>query len=179
MAFIIPYRDILPQISETVFIAPTASVIGDAHIGDNSSIWFGTTIRGDVADIRIGRRTNIQDGCVVHVTRGRKGTHIGDEVTIGHMTLLHACTVEDLAFIGMGSVILDEAVVETGGMLAAGSLLTGGKRVRYGELWSGKPAKFWRKLTKEELDFFPVSAQNYVSLGEEYRKRQSSIPLIS
>ncbi len=165
---ILPYRNIMPQLANDVFIAPTASVIGDVHIGAQSNIWFGVTIRGDVHEIRIGARTNIQDGSVIHVTRGVSGTYIGDGVTIGHMALLHACRVEDHAFVGMGAIILDEAVVETGAMLAAGAMLTPGKRVPSGELWAGRPATFMRRLTEKDTDFFPVSADNYVKLAREY-----------
>ncbi|MBN8521474.1 MAG: gamma carbonic anhydrase family protein [Alphaproteobacteria bacterium] len=165
---LLPYRNIMPQLADDVFIAPTASVIGDVHIGSQSNIWFGVTIRGDVHEIRIGARTNIQDGSVIHVTRGVSGTYIGDGVTIGHMALLHACRVEDHAFVGMGAIILDEAVVETGAMLAAGAMLTPGKRVPSGELWAGRPATFMRRLTSKDTDFFPVSADNYVKLSREY-----------
>lgn len=165
---VLPYKNILPTLGEDVFIAPTAAVMGDVVIGDESSVWFGCTIRGDVHEIRIGKRTNIQDGTVIHVTRGVSGTYIGDEVTVGHMALLHACTIESGAFVGMGAIVLDEAVIESGAMLAAGAMLTPGKRIPAGELWAGRPAKFMRKLTKEDLDFFPVSADNYARLAKEY-----------
>ena len=168
MAVILPYKNMLPKISDTAWIAPTAAVVGDVEVGEETGIWFGCTVRGDVNDVRIGKRTNIQDGTVIHVTRGVQGTYIGDEVTVGHSALLHACTLEDRSFVGMGSTILDEAVIETDGMLAAGSLLTGGKRIKSGELWSGSPAKFWRYLTPEEIAFFPVSADNYAKHVHEY-----------
>lgn len=165
---VLPYKNILPTLGRDVFVAPTASVIGDVVIGDESNIWFGVTIRGDVHEIRIGKRTNIQDGSVIHVTRHVSGTYIGDGVTVGHMALLHACTVGNNAFIGMGAIVLDEAVVEDGAMLAAGAMLTPGKRVPSGELWAGRPAKFMRKLTPEDLAFFPISADNYVRLAKDY-----------
>lgn len=158
----------MPTLGCDVFVAPTASVIGDVVIGDDSNIWFGVTIRGDVHEIRIGQRTNIQDGTVIHVTRQVSGTYIGDGVTVGHMALLHACTIGNNAFIGMGAIVLDEAVVEDGAMLAAGAMLTPGKRVPSGELWAGRPAKFMRQLTPEDLAFFPVSADNYVRLAKDY-----------
>lgn len=166
---ILPYKGILPKIHDDAWIAPNACVAGDVEIGADSSIWFGVQMRGDVHEIRIGKRTNIQDGCVLHVTRKVSGCYIGDNVTIGHMALLHACTVESNSFVGMGATILDEAVVESGAMLAAGSLLTGGKRIPAGELWAGRPAKFMRQLTQADLDFFPVSAENYVRLSKEYK----------
>lgn len=167
--FILPYKGILPKIHDTAWVAPNAVVAGDVEIGAESSVWFGVQMRGDVHEIRIGARTNIQDGTVIHVTRKVSGTYIGDGVTIGHMALLHACTIEDNAFVGMGAIVLDEAVIESGAMLAAGAMLTGGKRLPAGELWAGSPAKFMRKLTQADLDFFPVSADNYVRLSREYK----------
>ena len=174
MSIILPYKGTLPKISDKAFIAPTASVIGKVEIGEGTGVWFGCTVRGDVNDIKIGKRTNIQDGTVVHVTRGVQGTYIGDEVTVGHMALLHACTIEDRAFIGMGAIVMDEAYVETNGMLAAGAMLTPGKRIKSGELWAGSPAKYWRPLTQEEIDFIPVSADNYAKHVDEYNEELSS-----
>lgn len=168
MPTILPYRGVMPTIDPSAYIADNAVVIGDVHIGAESNIWFGCILRGDVHEIRIGRRTNIQDGSVIHTTRNVSGTYIGDEVTVGHMSLLHACTVETNAFIGMGAIVLDEAVVEGGAMVAAGALVSPKKRVPKGQLWAGRPAKFMRELTKEDLDFFPVSADNYVRLSREY-----------
>ncbi|MCB1530148.1 MAG: gamma carbonic anhydrase family protein [Rhodospirillales bacterium] len=168
MVNILPYRDILPKIGKGVFVAPTASVIGDVEIGEGSSIWFGCTLRGDVHEIRIGRRTNIQDGSVIHTTRKVSGTYIGDDVTVGHMALLHACRIGSRAFIGMGAVVMDQAVVEDEAMVAAGALLTPGKHVPSGQLWGGSPARYMRDITPEELAFFTVSANNYVELAREY-----------
>lgn len=170
MSIILPYRKKLPKISDKSFIAQTATVIGDVEIGDETGIWYGCTVRGDVHEIRIGSRTNIQDGSVIHVTGGGHGTYIGDEVTVGHMALIHACTIEDLAFIGMGSIIMDGAVVEENGMLAAGAMLTNNKRIKKGELWAGRPAKFWRMMTQEEIDWIPQSADNYAKLANEYKE---------
>jgi carbonic anhydrase/acetyltransferase-like protein (isoleucine patch superfamily) len=165
---ILPFKGVVPQIAATAFVAPTASVIGDVVIGAGSSIWFGTVVRGDVHEIRIGERTNIQDGTVVHVTRGKFGTYIGSGITIGHGAILHACTLEDDCFIGMGATVMDGAVVESGAMVAAGALVTPGKRVKKGELWAGSPAKFLRPLTEAEVAFFPQSAAGYVDLAAEY-----------
>lgn len=158
----------MPTIHESAFIAPNASIAGDVVIGKESSIWFGVQMRGDVHEIRIGERTNIQDGSIIHVTRNVSGTYIGDRVTIGHKALLHACTIEDDAFVGMGAIILDEAVVESGAMVAAGAVVTPRKRVPKGELWAGNPARKMRDLTQADIDFFPVSADNYVRLSREY-----------
>jgi carbonic anhydrase/acetyltransferase-like protein (isoleucine patch superfamily) len=168
MAIILPYRGVMPTIDPSAFIAENAVVIGDVHIGAESNIWFGCILRGDVHEIRIGKRTNIQDGSVIHTTRKVSGTYIGDEVTVGHMSLLHACTIETNVFVGMGAIVLDEAVVEGGAMVAAGALVSPKKRVLKGQLWAGRPAKFMRDLTQADLDFFPVSANNYVKLSREY-----------
>lgn len=169
---ILPYRGIMPTIAPDAFIAPGAIIIGDVHIGSKSNVWFGCVIRGDVNYIRIGERTNIQDGSVVHVTRKTGPTIIGSNVTIGHSVLLHACTLEDSSFIGMHSTVMDGAVVESGGWLAAGALLPPGKKVPKGQVWAGNPARYLRDLKDGEISFIPVSAQNYVELGEEYLTAQ-------
>lgn len=156
------------MISDKAFIAPGAAVIGDVHIGADTGVWFGCVIRGDVQSIRIGERTNIQDGTVIHVTRDTGPTTIGSGVTIGHSALLHACTLEDNCFIGMRATVMDGAVVESGAMVAAGALVTPGKRVLSGQLWAGSPARYFRDLTIEEKAFFPVSAENYVRHAREY-----------
>lgn len=170
---ILPYKGIMPRIAEGVFIAPNATIIGDVEIGAGSNIWFGCVIRGDVCPIRIGERTNIQDGTVIHVTRKVGPTTIGSGITIGHSALLHACTLEDDCFIGMHATVMDHAVVEKGAMLAAGALLAPHKRVPTGELWAGNPAKLFREMKQSEKDFIPVSAQNYVELANEYHMQLS------
>jgi carbonic anhydrase/acetyltransferase-like protein (isoleucine patch superfamily) len=166
--FIIPFKGILPKIEAGAFIAQNAAVIGDVEIGAESSVWYGCALRGDVNPIRIGKRTNIQDGTVIHTTHDFQGTYIGDNVTVGHMAILHACTVEDYGFVGMQACAMDGAVVKTKGMLAAGALLTPGKVVPSGQLWAGRPAKFMRDLTAEELAFLSYSADHYVKLSREY-----------
>ena len=166
---IYPYRGVLPRIAADAFIAPNAAVIGDVEIGGQANVWFGCTIRGDEAAIRIGARTNIQDGCVVHVHSKKQGTYIGADVTVGHMALIHACTIGDGAFVGMGAIILDESVIESGGMLAAGALLTPKKRIPGGELWAGRPARFARRLTPEEIAGMPETVENYRARGQMYR----------
>jgi carbonic anhydrase/acetyltransferase-like protein (isoleucine patch superfamily) len=167
-ATILPYRGIFPRIAAGVFVAPTAAVIGDVVIGAGSNVWFGCVVRGDVNEIRIGERTNIQDGTIIHVTRQKCGTYIGSEVTIGHMVLLHACTLEDGAFVGMQATVMDGAVVEGGAMVAAGALITPGKRVRRGQLWAGRPAKHSRDLTAKEVEDNAAIAPHYVRLAREY-----------
>ena len=167
-ASILPYRGEWPRIAPDAFIADGCQVIGDVEIGGEASIWFNCVIRGDEHGVRIGARTNIQDGTVIHVHSQKQGTYIGADVTVGHMALLHACTVEDGGFVGMGAIVLDEAVIESGGMLAAGAMLTPGKRLPAGELWAGRPARFARKLTNEEVAGFPVTVENYRGRGQEY-----------
>lgn len=167
-ALILPYKDAKPVIAKSAFIAETAVLIGDVEIGDESGIWFGCTLRGDVNRIRIGARTNIQDHSMIHVSSFGHATLIGDEVTVGHMALLHACTVEDGAFIGMKACVMDGAVVERGAMVAAGALVTPGKRVPAGQLWGGSPAKFMRALTENDREHMAWSSAHYVKLAKNY-----------
>lgn len=168
IGLILPYRGIVPKLDPSTFVAPTAAVIGDVEVGPDCGIWFGCTVRGDVNNIRIGPRTNIQDGTVIHVSSTLQGTYIGEEVTIGHMALLHACTLEPRCFIGMKCCVMDGAVVEEGGMVAAGALVGPGKRVRKGELWAGVPAKPIRQLSEEEIAGWPAFVDRYVRLAREY-----------
>lgn len=165
---ILPYRGIMPRIDATAFVAPGAVVIGDVVIGPESSIWFGCVIRGDVNIIRIGARTNIQDGSVVHVASSGKGTRIGDEVTVGHCALLHECQLDDHAFVGMKAAVMDGAHIESYAMLAAGALLSPRKTISSGQLWAGIPAKFLRDVTPEDRAEFELRARQYALLGKEY-----------
>jgi carbonic anhydrase/acetyltransferase-like protein (isoleucine patch superfamily) len=169
---ILPYKGELPKISEKAFVAPSASIIGDVEIGAGSGIWFNCVVRGDVEWIKIGERTNIQDGTVIHVTRNGHPTRIGSGVTVGHSCILHACTLEDNSFVGMGALVMDDAIVESGAMLAAGAQLTPGKRVPKGQLWAGRPAKYFRDLTEEETKFIAISAENYYKHVNEYLAEQ-------
>lgn len=165
---IVPYRGIVPRIASDAFIAPTAAVVGDVEIGAGASLWFGTQVRGDVNVVRIGPRSNLQDGTVVHVSRVLQGTFIGADVTVGHLALLHACTLEDGCFVGMKACVMDGAVVESGAMVAAGALVTSGKRVTGGQVWAGVPARPWRSVTPAELHEIADSATRYVALAKEY-----------
>jgi carbonic anhydrase/acetyltransferase-like protein (isoleucine patch superfamily) len=179
MQNIITYRGIKPNIDPSSFVALNAIISGDVVIGKNVGIWYGCVIRGDVEKIRIGDDTNIQDNTVIHVTRanhvqnktGDKGapTIIGKGVTVGHSAVIHACTIEDYAFVGMGCVVMDLSRVETFGMLAAGAILTPKKVVKSGQIWAGNPARYLRDLTPEEKNYIKTSAQNYVELMQEYR----------
>ena len=149
---IIKYRGILPQIDESAFVAPNALISGDVEIGKDSGIWYGCVVRGDVTKITIGCNTNIQDNSVIHGTRANHAQNktgdegapvfIGNNVTVGHKAVIHACRIHNNSFIGMGSVIMDLAVVEEYGMLAAGAVLTPGKVIKSGQIWAGNPAKY-------------------------------------
>ena len=163
--------DLVPQIAPDVFIAPGAHVIGDVVIGVGSSIWFNTVVRGDVHPIRIGAGSNVQDNSVVHVTGGRFGTVIGDRVLIGHLCIVHGCELQDDSFVGMGATVMDGCVVEQGGMVAAGALLTPGKAVKRFELWAGRPAKFVRILEEAERAQFQGGTATYGRLAQDYRAR--------
>jgi carbonic anhydrase/acetyltransferase-like protein (isoleucine patch superfamily) len=167
---ILPWNGIVPTIDAMAFVAPTAVVIGDIVIGPETSIWFGCVLRGDVHEIRIGARVNIQDGSVVHVTGGRSPTHIGDGVSIGHMVLIHGCRLEPGSFVGSKACVLDNVVVETGAMVAAGAVVPPGKRVPAGELWAGNPAKKLRDLAAKDLEMFRRVEAGYAGRGAAYRE---------
>ncbi|MCB2100565.1 MAG: gamma carbonic anhydrase family protein [Rhodobacterales bacterium] len=166
---ILPYGGHVPRIDSRAFVAPGAAVIGDVEIGPDSSVWFACVLRGDVHQIRVGARTNIQDGSVVHVTQGKFGAFIGDDILIGHSALIHGCVLEDGCFVGMKATVMDGAVVEGGAMVAAGSLVTPGKRVKAGELWAGAPARKIRELSAEDLAGFKVATEHYAEVAAKYR----------
>ncbi|HEX6959805.1 MAG TPA: gamma carbonic anhydrase family protein [Ferrovibrio sp.] len=174
-ALVLPFGDKQPVIAPDAFIAPNATVIGDVEIGAASSIWFGCILRGDVRDIRIGSETNIQDGSVVHVTRARFSTTIGSNVTVGHLALIHGCVLEDHSFVGMQATVMDGCVIESDGMLAAGSLLTPGKRIGRGELWGGRPARLMRRLDGEEIERNRQTSSHYSRLAATYRQQLGAV----
>ena len=163
-----------PILGERVMVDPTAVVMGDVSLGDDVSVWPHAAMRGDVQVIHIGARTNIQDGTVLHVTHdgpynpGGFPLHIGEDVTIGHRALLHGCAVGDRVLVGMGAIIMDNVTVEDEVMIAAGALVTPGKRLRSHTLYAGSPAREVRPLTEQEIQFLPYSAQGYVSLKQRY-----------
>ncbi len=165
----LPFEGKLPQVHDSAFIADTAVLIGDVTVGEGASIWFHCVLRGDTNHIRIGARTNIQDGTIIHVNAGNFATIIGDDVTVGHAAIIHACTLENRAFVGMGATVLDGAVIEEGGMLGAGALLTPGKRIGRNELWTGAPAKLNRVMTDDEAAKFAKTAVHYKELAQRYR----------
>jgi gamma-carbonic anhydrase len=162
------YREWTPKVDPSAFVADNAAIIGNVEIGARCGIWYGVTVRGDVHEIRIGAETNIQDGSVIHCSKGKFGTYIGSRVTVGHLALLHGCIIEDGAFIGMKACVMDGAVVESGAVVAAGALVTPGKRVRKGEMWAGSPAKLMRAVTPEEFAGFADAARRYADLADEY-----------
>ena len=165
---ILPWRGVSPTIARDAFIAPGAVIVGDVVIGCGATIWFNCVLRGDVNHIRVGARTNIQDGTVVHVSYKTHPTIIGDDVLIGHMATIHGCTLEDKAFVGMRATVMDGAVVEREGMVAAGALIAPNKRVPQRQMWAGAPARFVRDVKPEELQGFASAVERYVGLGREY-----------
>lgn len=165
----IPCRGLKPKLSKDVFIADGAKIVGDVQIGEQSSVWFNAVLRGDVAPIKIGKKTNIQDNAVVHGTWNKAAATIGDGVTIGHTAILHGCTIGDNCLIGMGAIIMDHAKVGANSIVGAGSLVTEGSEFPEGSLILGRPAKAVRPLKKEELEFLPKSADNYMTYTSWYK----------
>jgi gamma-carbonic anhydrase len=162
-----PYKKLFPKVHESVFIAPGAKIIGDVNIGEYSTVWYNTVIRGDVHYINVGRLTNIQDCSMLHVTNGLYPLNIGDYVTVGHSVKLHGCTIKNLCLIGIGSVVLDGAIIEEKSIIAAGAVVTPNCVVPSGKLAAGVPAKIIRDLKTEELDEFEMMAVRYKEYGEE------------
>ena len=170
-----PYLDQFPRLGERVYVDPAASVIGDVELADDVSVWPGCVVRGDVNFIRVGARTNIQDGTVIHVSHdgphaklGGFATVIGEDVTIGHKAIVHACRIGDAALIGMGAIVLDGAVVESHGFVGAGAVVPPGKTFGRGELWLGNPARKVRVLSEADIEGLYYSAQHYVRLKNRY-----------
>jgi carbonic anhydrase/acetyltransferase-like protein (isoleucine patch superfamily) len=167
---ILSFRNASPRIAAEAWVAQTAVVIGDTEIAAHANVWFGCVLRGDIAPIRVGAYANIQDGTVVHVSsKLKEGTRIGANVTIGHMALIHACTLEDASFVGMKACVMDGVVVESGAWVAAGAVVTPGKRVPKGQLWAGTPARYLRDVTSEEALYIERLPQQYARLAGEYR----------
>jgi carbonic anhydrase/acetyltransferase-like protein (isoleucine patch superfamily) len=170
VSVILGYDGKSPRVAGSAFLAPGCVVAGDVEIGEDSSVWFQTVIRGDVNVVRIGARTNIQDHSVVHVTSRTNPTVIGDDVTVGHRVVLHGCTVNDRCLVGIGAIVLDGAVVGPDAMIGAGALVPPGMVVPSGTLVLGAPAKVRRDLTADELAFLRASAANYVGYAARYRQ---------
>ncbi|KYO57581.1 gamma carbonic anhydrase family protein [Tistrella mobilis] len=169
-AIILPFDGIWPKIDASCYVAPGAVVVGQVEIGPESSIWYGCVLRGDVNHIHIGRGTNLQDGTIVHVSRLAHPTLIGDDVTIGHRAMIHACTLMSGAFVGMSATVLDGAVVEGGAIVGAGALVGNDKRVAAGELWGGVPAKKLRDLGEEGMPRLAATARHYSGLAASHQE---------
>ncbi len=173
---ILRYKDSFPKIANSAWIAPSADIIGDVEIGEDSSVWFGCVIRGDVHYIKIGKRTSIQDLSMIHVTHYKKEkrlgdgypTIIGDDVTIAHRVMLHGCIIGNACLIGMSATILDGAEIGEESIVGAGALVTGGKKFPPRSLILGSPAKVVRSLSDEEVEMIYKNAQNYVKYKNEY-----------
>jgi carbonic anhydrase/acetyltransferase-like protein (isoleucine patch superfamily) len=171
-----PYQTHHPQIASDTFVHHTACLIGQVTVANDSSIWPYCVLRGDVEAIYIGAHTNIQDGTIIHTTHAGpytdsgRSTHVGDQVTVGHRCILHACTIEDRAFIGMNSTILDGAIIRSGAMIGANSLITSGQDIDGGYLWLGQPARKVRPLTQAEQDYIAYSAAHYCRVAQSYHR---------
>jgi carbonic anhydrase/acetyltransferase-like protein (isoleucine patch superfamily) len=163
-----PFNSIYPKVHESAFVADDAVVIGDVEIGEDASVWFGSVIRGDVNFIRIGARTNIQDGSVIHVSSKTHPTILEDEITVGHRVTLHGCYIESGCLIGIGAILLDGVRVGRNSLVAAGSLLTPGTQIPPNSLVMGSPARVKRGITSDELAYLDKSWRNYVELKRHY-----------
>ncbi len=168
------YKGVIPSFNASVYIDESSVLVGDITLGDDSSVWPLVAARGDVNYIRIGERTNIQDGSVLHLSRATKSNPegypliIGDDVTVGHKVMLHGCQLGNCILVGMGAIIMDNAIVEDNVIIGGGSLVPPNKRLESGYLYVGSPVKQARALTEQELTFLKVSADNYVLLKNEY-----------
>ncbi|MBM4360161.1 MAG: gamma carbonic anhydrase family protein [Deltaproteobacteria bacterium] len=168
MSIVLPFQGKRPIVGERCYVAPGAALVGDVVLGDESSVWFSAVLRGDDGYIRVGRRTNIQDGTVVHVTSKRWNTTIGDDVTIGHRAVIHGCTIEDGCLVGMGAVILDDAVIGANSVVGAGAVVTPRTKIPPGSMVLGTPARVARPLREEELFMGRFGAAAYLELCREY-----------
>jgi carbonic anhydrase/acetyltransferase-like protein (isoleucine patch superfamily) len=169
MALILPVKDIYPQIGQDCFIAPNATIVGDVILGDACSVWFNAVIRGDVNHIRIGSKTNIQDGAVIHCTYQKAATLIGSNVSIGHNALVHGCIVEDNVLIGMGAIVMDNARVQTNCLVAAGAIVLENTICESGFIYAGIPARKVKALSAEQLAGLGKTADNYVLYGSWFK----------
>ena len=160
------YEGLVPVIAPTAFVAPSAVVIGDVTIGEQASIWYGCILRGDVNAIRIGARSNIQDGTIIHVSPQTSPTLVGADVLVGHGVILHGCELQDGCFIGIRATVLNGAIVETGAMVAAGALVVEGTRIPAGELWGGAPARKLGPLRSDIANGMKDAVRHYVELGQ-------------
>ena len=172
---LITFEGKTPRIDPAAFIAPGARLIGDIEIGPEASVWYNCVLRGDMNRIRIGARSNVQDGTVIHVDPPRVAgpeqgypALIGEEVLIGHLAMVHGCILHDRAFVGLGAIVMDGCEIEGDAMLAAGAMLTQGKRIPSGQLWAGRPAKYVRDLRPEDIQGMRLGVAHYVELGKRH-----------
>ena len=174
-ANILPFNGKTPKIHPTAFIAPGCQIIGDVEIGESASVWYNCVIRGDANHIRIGARSNIQDGTVIHCDSPDPGapdgypTIIGEDVLVGHMVMLHGCILQDRAFVGLSSTVMNGCVIEGDGMLAAGAMLSPNKHIKTGELWMGAPAKFARNLPEPAIMGMRMGVAHYVENAKAHK----------
>ena len=169
MPIIQAYHNFFPSIADSAFIADNSTIIGEVEIGPESSIWFNAVIRGDAGAIKIGSRTNIQDGVIIHATTDRCGVNIGDDVVVGHRAILHACTIEDEVLIGMGAIVLDESIVPKHTIIAAGALVPEGKALESRYLYAGVPVKKIKPLGLQHIKMIRQGAIGYVEKGQWYK----------
>ncbi len=169
MALILPVKGISPVFGSNCYLAPNATIVGDVIMGDECSVWFNAVVRGDVHQIRIGNRCNIQDGAIIHCTYQKASVTIGDFVSIAHNAVVHGCTIEDNVLIGMGAIVMDHAVVGTGSIVAAGAIVLQNTIIEPGSIYAGNPAKKIKMVSPEQAEVFMRTANNYVMYSEWFK----------
>ncbi|MEM6632378.1 MAG: gamma carbonic anhydrase family protein [Bacteroidota bacterium] len=174
MAHIQSYKSYFPKIAEDVFLAESATVIGQVEIGSKSSVWYNAVVRGDVGLLKIGERTSLQDGVIVHCTTDISETHIGNDVVVGHGAILHGCTIADEVLVGMGAILLDLCEIPSHTLIAAGALIPEGKVLEAGYIYAGVPAKPIKRMTEEQIDNILITANRYVGKARWYRESQGA-----
>lgn len=172
MALILPVKNVYPEVGKDCFVAENATIVGDVILGNNCSVWFNAVIRGDVNYIKIGNNTNIQDGAVIHCTYLKAGTDIGNNVSIGHNALVHGCKLHDHVLVGMGAIVMDNAVVEEYCIIAAGAIILENTVCESGYLYAGIPAKKIKPLTEEQREMLKKLPQNYIMYSGWFTQEQ-------
>ncbi|MHA6279496.1 gamma carbonic anhydrase family protein [Salinimicrobium sp. CAU 1759] len=169
MPLILPVENIFPELGQNCYVAENATIVGNVRMGNDCSVWFSAVIRGDVNSIRIGDRTNIQDGAVIHCTYKKAATIIGNDVSIGHRAIVHGCTVEDNVLIGMGAIVMDDAIIEKGCIIAAGAVVLEKTKCEAGHIYAGIPARKVKKLSEEQIENLKKTASNYIMYSDWFR----------
>jgi len=172
MPVILPVKGVMPQVGDNCFIAENATIVGDVVMGQDCSVWFNAVIRGDVNSIRIGNKTNIQDGAVIHCTYQKAATTLGNNVSVGHNAIVHGCTVEDNVLIGMGSIVMDNALVQKNTIVAAGAIVLENTVCESGWIYAGIPARKVKQLSPEQIAGLDKVANNYVMYGSWFKDEQ-------